>query len=109
MFSFKQSPDIIYGMVLDIRSGSIGASLISSDFSTGELDTIFTTRKKFLVSTGKTDDMTAVKEALLSVVLEVTSTGLNLLRERNAKAKVQKIYITISAPWSYAASRQIQY
>ena len=50
-----------------------------------------------------------VREALLSALLLLSQDGLQLLTKHNPRAKVTRLYVTCSSPWSFTIARDVHY
>lgn len=105
----KKSADVLYGAILDIGSGSVGGALVSVDHLADEMKILFETRTPIASSKEEGYDLRAIKEALLSVSLELGNTGLKTLSATDPAARVKTMYINISAPWAHTVSRSIEY
>jgi len=113
MFGLKSHTDgVVYGVIFDISSESIGVSIIESKQIEKLPHVIFSHRVHIRIT--KQAQSTAeytrqMREALFSASLIISRDGLEALALHNKHARVQKIFVTCSSPWSYTVSRNVQY
>ena len=109
MFGRAKKPPVTYGALIDIGSGSVGGAVLVVDHLNNTKEILFETRTWLVKSEGETDRLRATKEALLTVVLELGNAGIRAALDHNSSAKIENLYIGISAPWAYTVSRNIEY
>jgi hypothetical protein len=113
MFGLRSHTEgIFYGVIFDIGAESIGVSIIESDRSKKLPIVIFSHRvhlriPKLAPSTG--EYTRHMREALFSASLILSRDGLEALRLHNNHARIGKILVTCTSPWSYTISRNVQY
>lgn len=113
MFGLKShTGGIFYGVIFDIGSESIGVSIIESNQSKKLPVIIFSHRVHMRIArlTPTTAAYTRhMREALFSASLMLSRDGLEALGLHNSQARIQKILVTCTSPWSYTISRNVQY
>lgn len=103
----KHGPDGRYGAIMDIGSGSVGVALIVSD-PLEENPMIIWSHRERMVNRDHTNLAAAEKDITTTIVnatLELSNTGLRVLRQYDNKAEVGEFVVNISAPWSYTVAR----
>ena len=112
MFGLRKNNDEVFGAVIDISSGSVGVAVVESNH-TKKLPTVIFAHRVLMRSGGlerKADDqMRQMREALFSASLVLSREGLQALARHNKHARITKILVSCSAPWSYTISRTVEY
>lgn len=113
MFGLNSHTDgVVYGVIFDIGSESIGVSVIESK-QTEKLPFVIFSHRVHMRITKQTrssaEHTRQMREALFSASLIVSRDGLEALTLYNKHARIQKILVTCSSPWSYTISRNVQY
>ena len=100
-----------FGVIIDIGSGSALAAIIHSDDNEASPTIVWFTREhaplKNIEST--TESAKAVTTALMNALLKLDGEGRKVLEEYHKGAKITDIQCTISAPWSYTVTKNINY
>lgn len=109
-FSYKDN-SVRYGVVIDVGSGSVLASIIESDQSK-TYPTVIWSRREYtplrqIDSLNRT--VKSIMTSLISVLMTLDSEGRRSLRAVNEKAKISSLQFTIAAPWSYTVTKTISY
>ncbi len=102
----------VYGALIDIGSGSIGVAVVVSDPEKKLPQLLFARRINMRVSersTEKTESVRRIKEALLSASLTLSQEGYQALTASAPHAKITKLYVTCTSPWSFTISRNVHY
>lgn len=109
-FSHKDNT-VRYGVVVDVGSGSVLASIVESD-QTKTYPKVIWSRREYaplrqidsLNSTVK-----SIMTSLINVLMILDVEGRRSLQDLNAKAKISDLQFTIAAPWSYTIAKTISY
>ena len=103
--------DTTYGVILEIGSGSILASIVASNPTNAHPDIIWSTREFAILKSSYTFDqnLKSLLTALMNVMMTLESEGYNVLREYAPHARVSALQVSISAPWAYTISKIIEY
>ncbi len=113
MFGFGHNDkDATYGVLIDIASGTIGVAVVASETANKVPIILYAKRTSLRITKNKAtgvEDLRRVREALLSALLQLSQDGLQLLTEHNSRAKVTKLYVTCSSPWSFTIARDVHY
>lgn len=113
MFNFGNSDTArTYAALIDISSGSIGVALIVTSASQELPKLLYSHRIHMRITeynAVKHDDLRRVREALLSACLILSQEGYPVLIQENKHAKISKIFVTCSSPWSYMYLQNVQY
>jgi cell division ATPase FtsA len=113
MFGFGHSDeDATYGVLIDIASGTIGVAIVASETEQKIPLILYSKRTSLRITKHKAtieEDLHRVREALLSALLILSQEGLQSLSAHNAKAKITKIYVTCTSPWSFTIARDVHY
>jgi len=102
----------VYGALIDISSGSIGVAIIVSDTNKKIPSLLYSHRVTMRITErmGERDEnLRRIREALFSGLLQLSQEGLEALHVHNPKAKITKISVTCSSPWSYTVARTVHY
>jgi cell division ATPase FtsA len=113
MFLFHRNGDgPAFGALIDIGSGTVGVAIVASN-SKEKLPTILYTKRIMMrvakQGTHKSEDVRRVREALFSAALALSQEGQQALFAHNPRAKITKLYVTCSSPWSYTVARNVRY
>ena len=57
----------------------------------------------------ESENIRRIKETLFSASLTLSQDGIKALHEHNPKARLSKMYVTCSTPWSYTTARNVYY
>jgi hypothetical protein len=113
MFNFRHNDsDAVYGVLIDISSGTVGVAIVESPFGEKLPKLIYTHRNTMRVTkhgAEKSENIRRVREALFSAALTLSQEGKQALAEYNPNAVIKKLYITCSSPWSYTVARTVHY
>lgn len=111
VFLFSKSSGVRYGVVVDVGSGSVLASIIESN-KIKTYPKVIWSRREYIPSR-QIDSLNRtaknIMTALISVLMSLDSEGRKSLREINPKAKISELQFTIAAPWSYTVTKNISY
>jgi hypothetical protein len=98
-------------VVIDIGSGSALAAIAHSNQKESSPTIIWFAREnaplKQIDSTA--ESAKAVKSALLNVLLRLDSEGRKVMSKYRSETKITDVQCTISAPWSYTITKNINY
>ena len=99
------------GVLIDIGSGSVLASIVSSDETKTHPDIIWSKREYTPLRqiNSISDSAKSVMTSLMNVMMLLDSEGRKTLFESTGQRKLHDIQITISAPWSYTVTKTISY
>jgi hypothetical protein len=102
----------LYGVIIDIGSGSVGIGIIHSDQREDLPKVLFSHRVYMRVSkSGGAEDerFREMREALFSASLILSKEGILALREYDARGKIGRILVTCSSPWAHTVSKNVTY
>ena len=108
--TFK-TDEIRYGVVVDIGSGSVLASIVESDPAKDSPYVVWFKREytplRQIDSLNRT--VKSIMTTLISVLMTLDSEGRSVFNEKFPQKKLSSIQFTIAAPWSYTVSKTISY
>ena len=111
MFHFRQrSSDAVYGVLIDISSGSVGVAIVMSHVGEIIPKILYTHRNTMRITKHSPEnqtDLRRLREALFSALLTLSQEGKQVLSEYDSRAIISKLYVTCSAPWSYTVARTV--
>lgn len=100
-----------YGVVVDIGSGSVLASIIESEPDKSYPKVLWFKRDytplRQVDSLNRT--IKSIMTTLISVMMSLDSEGRRILNEQRPKAKITHLQFSIAAPWSYTVAKTISY
>ncbi len=113
MFNFRHNDsDTVYGVLIDISSGTVGVAIVASPKGEKLPKLIYTHRNIMRVTkhgAEKSENIRRVREALFSASLILSQEGKQVLSEHDPKAVITKMYVTCSSPWSYTVARTVHF
>ncbi len=113
MFGLSRAKSsVVYGVLYDINSESVGVAIVESNKSEKFPVVIFSHRVPLRIKTSTTtmkERLRSMREALFSASLIVSLDGIKALAEHNKRARVSEILLTVAAPWSITLSRKVEY
>jgi len=100
-----------YGVVVDIGSGSVLASIIESNPELTYPNIIWSKREYAPIKQVESlnQSLKGIMATLVNIMMELDSEGRSALREVSPKAKMTSLQVTIAAPWSYTVTKTISY
>jgi len=100
-----------FGAVIDIGSGSVLVSIIHSEKNKKHPTVVWSHREYAPLRNIKAVDESAkaVMTALMNSAMLLDSKGRKALCDYRSNAKITEVQCTISAPWSYTVTRNINY
>lgn len=108
----RENGKSLYGALFDVGSESVGVAIVASHTGDTYPKILFahrvymrTTRRGLSLE----ERIRAMKEALFSASLIISRDGLAALLKEHPHARVSKILVSSSTPWSYTLSRNVQY
>lgn len=107
----KHEPTVRFGAVVEIGSGSVLASIVKSEFGKNHPEIIWS-KREYATKRAEIDtavNAKAVITALMNVVLLLVSEGKAVLKQMHPHAKIEKLQVSITAPWSYTITKVIGY
>ncbi len=109
-FSIKKN-NVRYGVIVDIGSGSVLASIVASDSTKTHPDIIWSKREYTPQRQSKSiaDSAKSVMTSLFNVLMLLDSEGRKVFYEKTGEQKLPLIQVTIAAPWSYTVTKTISY
>lgn len=107
----KSDATVRFGAVIEIGSGSVLASIVKSDFKNNHPEIIWSKREYATrrIETDTAVNAKAVITALMNVVLLLESEGKSVLTQTNPHARIEKLQVSMTAPWSYTITKVIGY
>ncbi len=112
MFGLGSKKNALYGVLVDIGSGSVAVAIVKSDHTEKVPHILFSHRVYTHIgksNTAKADHMRKIREALFSASLILSKDGLQALTAYDPHAKIQKIFVTCSSPWALTVARNVSY
>lgn len=113
MFGFgNDDKKQMYAALIDISSGSVGVAIVASNHEMDSPTVIYTHRINMRITaydSVKADDLRRVREALFSASLILSQEGHLALKEHDSHAKITKVFVTCSAPWSITLVQNVEY
>lgn len=111
MFNLRrQKSDVVYGVLIDISSGSIGVAIVMSLHDMKLPKIVYSHRNTMRISKSTAEnpnDIRRLREALFSALLTLSQDGKQILNELDSEANISKLYVTCSSPWSYTVARTV--
>jgi hypothetical protein len=113
MFGLRtKKTNVLYGVIYDIGSESVGVSIVRSDKAVPYPETIFYHRVHMRItkaSLTNAERIRSMREALFSASLIISREGLQALAKKDELARVGEIMLTVSAPWAHTIARSVRY
>ncbi|QQR65190.1 hypothetical protein IPH92_01235 [Candidatus Kaiserbacteria bacterium] len=113
MFNLRHnSSDTVYGVLVDISSGTVGIAIVASPKGAKLPQLIYTHRNTMRITehgSEKSENIRRVREALFSASLILSQEGKQVLNEFDSNAVITKMYVTCSSPWSYTVARTVHF
>ncbi len=99
----------VYGVIVDVHSGSVGTAIVHLDLAKKTPELIFSHREhiKILENPNTAGLIRALRHALFSVALQLQQEGMKALREYDDTARILKTLFVCGAPWAHTATRFI--
>ena len=110
MFGEKRD-DLEYAALLDIGSGSVTVSIISSTRSKERIEYIWSQQEKLALSSQRRNELDQSKyilTAVMSAMLALGSEGLIALRSYDSRGRINSLQCSIAAPWSYTINKNVR-
>lgn len=113
MFHFGHTDaEHFYAALFDIGSGTVGVGI--GEFNPGEKvpHLVFSERLEMRITehaSSRKVMLRKAREALFSAALSLSQNGLKVLKEHDPKARITKVFVTCSSPWSYNLARTVEY
>lgn len=98
-------------VLVEIGSGSVGIAIMVSDPEKSEPEVVWSHREFALIRDIKatTETIKHLNTAMVNGFLELGSSGLKALKDYNPKLVIKEVQATVSAPWSYTATKTVTY
>ena len=113
MFLFGNDDDAVsYGVLIDVSSGSVGIAIAESNPESPAPSILYSERISMRITkhgAEESENIRRIKETLFSASLTLSQDGIKTLHEHNPKARLSKMYVTCSTPWSYTTARNVYY
>ena len=96
--------------LLDIGSASVTGTILFSPHH-DEPTVVWSTQEQILLKqiTSRGNTGKHLISALMNVVLELGQDGLQALRADHPRAKIERLQVSVAAPWSYTITKQARY
>ncbi len=107
----SQDPEIRFGAIIEIGSGSVLASIVKSD-RTKKTPEVIWSKREYATRRAENDtaiNAKAVITALMNAVLLLESEGRGVLKLTNPHAHIHSVQVSMTAPWSYTITKVIGY
>lgn len=110
-FLSREKADVRCGVIVDIGSGSVGVAIVVSTQTTNDLTVVWSHREHMLIkeTSPNADIVRGINTATLNALLELGNGGLKALYAYNKDLRIRSIQTTLSAPWSFTATKTIHY
>jgi hypothetical protein len=108
----RHNDDVLYGVLIDVGSGSVGVAIVESDVNQKSAKLVFSHRVFMRVSKrnqSPDERIRLIREALFSASLILTKDGLDALRSHAPDTEPSHLFVTCMSPWSQISSRSINY
>jgi hypothetical protein len=108
----KEKAGVVYGVLFDIGSESVGVAIVESNRDNEYPTVIFSHRVHMRITKmtlTSSERLRYMREALFSASLIISRDGIQALTLHDKHARVSDILITVSAPWSHTLSRNVHY
>jgi len=112
MFLFGNDDAVSYGVLIDISSGSVGIAIAESNPESPTPAILYSERISMRITkhgAEESENIRRIKETLFSASLTLSQDGIKALHEHNPSARLNKMYVTCSTPWSYTTARNVYY
>jgi hypothetical protein len=111
MFFTRKATDVLYGVLLDIGSGSIGVGIVVGAPTEKNPHLIFGKRIPMRINEEQreVDELRKVQESLVTAALTLVEEGMPLLKAHNEHATLTHLHVSCTAPWSYTVARNVTY
>lgn len=113
MFLFGDTDTTVsYGVLIDISSGSVGIAIAESNPKSTAPSILYSERISMRITkhgAEESENIRRIKETLFSASLTLSQDGIKALHEHNPSARLSKMYVTCSTPWSYTTARNVYY
>lgn len=110
IFGFlKRHNPVLYGVVIDIGSGSVGAAIVASGTDSAVPNIIWSAREHF-PERSKITFQHAEKDIEIAVrkVFQICGTaGIKALLTHDARARIARVQVSIAAPWAYTIMKTV--
>ncbi len=100
-----------YGVVVDIGSGSVGASIVRFDRTSAQPE-VLSTHREFMPLRGSEnpeDRIRHMRHALFTVMLALSQRGAARMRAQGVRAPLTRLFVSCTAPWAYTATQMIHF
>ena len=110
-FLSSHNNEIRYGVIVDIGSGSVLASIVESDPAQTYPKIIWSKREYAPLRQVDTLNRTvkSIMTTLMGVMMTLDSEGRQVFTQKSPKEKISYLQFTIAAPWSYTVAKTISY
>lgn len=109
----SRDPDASYGLIIDIGSASVAASMVVSETLAETPAVVWSHVEKCPIGEATTTGGSHLKKhiatALTTTALEAGNAGLRALSEHHRGATITHVTVTIAAPWSYTVPKRVTY
>lgn len=108
---FQRKRDTLGGVIIDIGSGSVAASILLSRYGK-ELPEIIYMHREFMPvksASAPTERIRSMRRTLFSVMLELEQRGMPVLRRRGKRLRVERILVSCTAPWTHTITQIIHF
>lgn len=100
-------PEISFGVVLDIGSGSVGVAIVASALNEKLPSILWSYREYLPDGSSDMDTKNRISTTILNVFLELGGTGLKILRDMHPGKLPSIIQVSFNAPFAYTISRNV--
>ncbi|MBI4086661.1 hypothetical protein HY416_01615 [Candidatus Kaiserbacteria bacterium] len=107
---FTRKPKVLCGMLIDIGSGSVTASIAISKEGAALPEILYTCRKVLPLNgtLSSADRIRTTRHALFSVLLDIERAGVMALQKYDARLHIEKVVVSSTAPWAYTVAQMIR-
>jgi hypothetical protein len=109
LWKHSYDSDTHCGVVVDVSSGSVGVALVVINRGTREDKIIWSHREYSLLRTSSTlaESERKIKTTIINAFLELGSSGLKALHTFEPTLRVQKLLVSIAAPYEYTTTKLV--
>jgi hypothetical protein len=110
-FSLLHPQEAVYGATIEISSGSVLIAITESKIDSGYPTIIWSAREiaPLKITRDSEESVKQLMSSLMTAVLSIEQDGRQRLLTHNPSARIEKLTILISAPWSFTVSKVIKY
>ena len=108
---FSRKKDTVCGVVIEIGSGSVAASIVLSSCRNALPEMLYARREYMPIRRTSTpaDRIRFMRRVLFAVMLDLERRGMAVLRKRGKRLRVERLLVSCAAPWSHTITQIIRF